>query len=523
MRIIIFVDKDGSAIDRLAKLVQRHLSHFDIKVLPVHPKQPDQDTLGLAQNMIKWADIVDIHYWKTGENLKQMFPTEMESKPKLLCHFNPYDLDKMDWLKYYDQVVVGNGEMATKLPAATLISYGIDLGFFEFKPEMTDNNVVNMVAARIEGKKGIVEVAKACKELRYQLELIGRPSKPEYLQECIEAGANYLGSLDEAGLRESYYRATIHVCNSVDNFESGTLPILEAMGCGTPVLTRSVGHVPDFYDGGNMELIESKPDDIEHLKTKIKALMENKHYRLKLRDRAWKTVKNRIYQKMADEYEKVYYSLRTNTIEGKPPLVSVIIPTFNRPEALVKVLAGCAVQTYKNLEAIVVDSGTEKAEAIINAYRKKTDLIIKYHWFDSLGQYGLAKARNIGAILSTGEVLVFCDDRLLMDPEAVGAFARAKQSKCWLWGEKDGVSKGFVENFSAVKRREFIIGGMFSERMDGYGGMTEEIRKRFEAQGFDFFYVKEAKAKSIAKSGSRWRKKKQIINSKYKLWRMYSL
>jgi glycosyltransferase involved in cell wall biosynthesis len=41
------------------------------------------------------------------------------------------------------------------------------------------------------------------------------------------------------------------------------------------------------------------------------------------------------------------------------PLVSVIIPTHNRPELLMRAVANVARQTYPSLEVIVVNDGAQ--------------------------------------------------------------------------------------------------------------------------------------------------------------------
>jgi len=119
-------------------------------------------------------------------------------------------------------------------------------------------------------------------------------------------------------------------------------------------------------------------------------------------------------------------------------------------------------------------------------------------------------------------MLVFCDDRLRMKPGAIEAFAKKIYSKKWLWGEKDLTKKGFVENFSAVMRKDLINGGMFNERITKYGGLTQDIRMRFErGQGLIFEFVPGAKAEAIVKSHSKWNKKDQIVESKTLLWKLY--
>jgi glycosyltransferase involved in cell wall biosynthesis len=51
------------------------------------------------------------------------------------------------------------------------------------------------------------------------------------------------------------------------------------------------------------------------------------------------------------------------------PVVSVIIPTFNRPQYLSKALASVLQQSYRNLQVIVVNDGGEDVSDIINSLR----------------------------------------------------------------------------------------------------------------------------------------------------------
>lgn len=42
------------------------------------------------------------------------------------------------------------------------------------------------------------------------------------------------------------------------------------------------------------------------------------------------------------------------------PTFSIIIPTFNRPNELVRCLDSVSIQTFKDYEVIVVDDGSKK-------------------------------------------------------------------------------------------------------------------------------------------------------------------
>lgn len=523
MNILIVVDKYGTAIDRLAQSVKRHNSHFDIKILSLHPKRPDAFEISEIHQALQWCDLLDVHYWKSGEKIKELYPDLFNSKKKIVCHFNPYDLDKLPFHTIYDKVIVGNQEQHLKMPYARLIPYGIDLDQFTFNEDYKENKIVQMVVGRIEGKKGVLEVAKACKDLGYDFELVGRISKPDYFKEISKYNINFLEDVTDKELVESYHRATIHVCNSVDGFETGTLPILEAMACGVPVLTRNIGHVQDLFNGKNMVVRKGKEDDIEDLKKELKDLMENKERRMKIRSYAFETVKNRNEKKMARQFSQVYYKL----IGGNLPLVSVIIPTKDRMDTIFEVVAGVINQGYENKEIVIVDSSNYRngdnykiGTSFARLVKKTYNIPVKYIFCDSNG-YSLAEARNLGVIESEGEILIFNDDRIQMQPDAIHNFVGFSKQNCWLWGVKDEYEKGFVENFSCIRREDLIKGGMFLERMNVYGGMSQEIRTRFTNQGYVFEMIKEAKAKSIRRSNNKPEKRKQTIDAKLLLYKLY--
>jgi glycosyltransferase involved in cell wall biosynthesis len=226
-----------------------------------------------------------------------------------------------------------------------------------------------MSVARIQGKKGVREVAQVCKELGYKFILVGRISQAEYMQQVLRVNpeTEFIENATEEQLLNAYYRSAIHVCNSVDGFESGTLPILEAMACGVPVLTRMIGHVPDLYNGKNMIIRVGITEDVEDLKIQLKQLMENRQLRENLREGAWETVKNRDDRRMALETQKLYYMLYKPSV----PLVSIIIPTKDRPEALAECLISAIRQEYPKFEVIIADSGDMPIRQIVEKLKSE--------------------------------------------------------------------------------------------------------------------------------------------------------
>ena len=78
----------------------------------------------------------------------------------------------------------------------------------------------------------------------------------------------------------------------------------------------------------------------------------------------------------------------------------------------------------------------------------------------------------------------------------------------------------FIENFFIVRRKHIIQAGGFNERIDEYGGQSQEIRSRLLAQGFILSFEPTAKATQQFGTKSKKKKRYQILHSKVKLWKM---
>lgn len=512
LKIRAISDKKNSAIDRLAKGLIPFMTNLDYKVIDCHPKRPSPDQLINIELECKDADIIDYQYFKTAEMLRTKYQW-LNDKPSLLTHYNPYSITENNW-NNYDFVIADNETIYKELGNITqsrleYIPLTVDTDFWTFNLNWSPNHKVLMVANRIEGKKGILEVAQACKKAGATLVLVGAISDSDYFHEVIRVGGvEFHQHITDERLRELYWSSAIHICNSKDNFESGTLPIIEAMLCGTPVLTRNVGHVPELNNGENMVIHEGAKEDVEAIADKLKEMLANPDKLKEIRDKAWQTAKSRSNERRAYLYQKLYREL---AFQDELP-VTIIMPVFEKPEITEQSIKAIENQTYKNIELIVVNDGLPEniAKPDVPLYK----LIENYQ-----NDYGLARARNKGIIEATGEIIVFCDQRTVMDENAVAEFVNNLQPGKWLYGNK-GAKKEFVENFSCVRREDIIRAGLFNERIDAYGGLSQEIRTRFRMQGNRTEYLETAKATQAGKSSNRTRRRSDIIQMKNRLWRM---
>jgi glycosyltransferase involved in cell wall biosynthesis len=101
-----------------------------------------------------------------------------------------------------------------------------------------------------------------------------------------------------------------------------------------------------------------------------------------------------------------------------PPTLSVVIPTYNRLDMLVRVLDALRKQEgAPEFETIVIDDGATDGTAAAMASR--SDIT-----FRSQENGGPGKARNYGVTLASGQVVVFIGDDTVPEPRFLAEHAR---------------------------------------------------------------------------------------------------
>jgi len=91
------------------------------------------------------------------------------------------------------------------------------------------------------------------------------------------------------------------------------------------------------------------------------------------------------------------------------PLVSIIIPAYNRGHLIGETLDSVYCQTYSNWECIVVDDGSvDNTEDIVSSYSEK-DKRFKFYHRPSTWKKGASVCRNYGLEKSKGELIQFLD------------------------------------------------------------------------------------------------------------------
>ncbi|RJQ51596.1 MAG: glycosyltransferase [Nitrospiraceae bacterium] len=95
------------------------------------------------------------------------------------------------------------------------------------------------------------------------------------------------------------------------------------------------------------------------------------------------------------------------------PKVSVIVPTYNRPEMLAGALKSILNQTYKNVEVIVINDGGTNVEDVIASVNENRNIVYIEHKTNK----GTSAAKNTGINAAKGKYISYLDDDDIYYPE----------------------------------------------------------------------------------------------------------
>jgi glycosyltransferase involved in cell wall biosynthesis len=128
------------------------------------------------------------------------------------------------------------------------------------------------------------------------------------------------------------------------------------------------------------------------------------------------------------------------------PLVSICIPTYNRPEYLRRAVESCLAQTYPHFEIIITDNSTNDDTAKIAPMW--TDLRIRYH--NNGGNIGATNSANRAMALSKGKYIKFLMDDDLLKPRCLELMTRALEEN-----PTAGIAMAPMELIDETDRRIF--------------------------------------------------------------------
>ena len=129
--------------------------------------------------------------------------------------------------------------------------------------------------------------------------------------------------------------------------------------------------------------------------------------------------------------------------------ISVIISTYNRPDALHAVLTGFCHQipAENDWEIIIADDGsTNETAKTINDFSNIDKIHLQHVWHEDKG-FRLAEIRNLAATQSTGDYLVFLDGDCIPLPDFVYQHGWLAERGWAIAGNRILMSQGFTLDY----------------------------------------------------------------------------
>jgi glycosyltransferase involved in cell wall biosynthesis len=130
-------------------------------------------------------------------------------------------------------------------------------------------------------------------------------------------------------------------------------------------------------------------------------------------------------------------------------LISLIVATYNRPDALGAVLRAFQRQTDRAFEIIVADDGSGPATRdLVTQCSKELPVPVHHVWHEDRG-FRLAAIRNRGILASRGTYCIFLDGDCIPRPDYVAAHRRLAEPGWFVTGNRVLLGRALTEQVLA--------------------------------------------------------------------------
>ena len=139
------------------------------------------------------------------------------------------------------------------------------------------------------------------------------------------------------------------------------------------------------------------------------------------------------------------------------PTISVVITTYNRPDALAAVVEACFMQDDKNFEIIIADDGsTANTRETVAALAARSPMPLKHVWQPDQG-FRAAMARNRGTLAATGNYIIFLDGDCVPQRDFIARHRQLARPGFLVSGSRILLSPALTER---VLREHIDVGGL---------------------------------------------------------------
>lgn len=165
--------------------------------------------------------------------------------------------------------------------------------------------------------------------------------------------------------------------------------------------------------------------------------------------------------------------------------VSLIISTFNRPDALSKVLAGVARQTRLPKEILIADDGSEQATRnLIDTWKQQSPVPVRHLWQPHEG-FRKTIILNKAINAADADYIVFLDGDCVPHPRFIADHEALAEKGFWVQGRRCFVKSQHVETFDPAKASvwRWLLTGRVNGAFKGIRLPAPIIRRGTEQRG----------------------------------------
>jgi hypothetical protein len=144
--------------------------------------------------------------------------------------------------------------------------------------------------------------------------------------------------------------------------------------------------------------------------------------------------------------------------------ISLIISTYQRPDALEKVLQGVARQIEKPAEILIADDGSgQPTRKVIEEWNAKIPL--RHVWHEDIG-FRRTVILNKSLAVARAEYVVFLDGDCVPHQNFIADHARLAERNFWVQGRRCFVEEEFVAQFDI--NTTFIARAILTRKITGW-------------------------------------------------------
>ena len=150
-------------------------------------------------------------------------------------------------------------------------------------------------------------------------------------------------------------------------------------------------------------------------------------------------------------------------------LISVIVTTYNREDALDAVLRSLARQRDRDFEVVVADDGSRPATAdLVRAWQGRLGHPLAHVWHEDRG-FRAAEIRNRAILASHGSYVIFLDGDCIARPDFVAAHRRLAEPGWFVTGNRILLSPELTEKVlrDKLEPEQWSLATFLAQRLRG--------------------------------------------------------